>query len=62
MGDSGPENKDEFKILMKKYGICQVVTLLYNLQANEMIEVRHRSIADALSKMMIKEMMTRINS
>ena len=36
---------------MEKYGIRQVVISPYNPQANGMIEVGHRPIADALSKM-----------
>ncbi len=60
--DSDSENKDVIKILMKKYGICQIVILPYNLQVNEMIEVRHRSITDALSKMMMREIITRADS
>ncbi len=59
--DNDSENKDVIKILMKKYRICQVITLLYNLQVNEMIEVKHRSIADALLKIMMKETITEVN-
>ena len=49
------------KILAEKYEIHQIIILLYNLQTNEMIKVNHRSIADALSKLMIKETLTEMN-
>ena len=49
------------KILTEKYEIHQIVILLYNSQANEMIEVNHKSIIDALSKLIMKKTLTEIN-
>ena len=49
------------KVLAEKYRIHQIIISLYNSQANEMIEVSHRSIADALSKLTMRETLTKMN-
>ena len=49
------------KILIKKYEIYQIIILLYNSQVNEIIEVNHKSITDALSKLMMKKILIKMN-
>ena len=51
MVDEGPKNKDIIMKLMDKYKTKRIQVTLYHPQANGMIEVRHRLIANALSKM-----------
>ena len=49
--DGGPENKKLVTELAQRYAIKKVVTSAYHPQANGIVEVGHRGIADALSKM-----------
>ena len=49
------------KILIKKYEIHWIIILFYNSQVNEMIEISHKSIADTLLKLMMRETLTKIN-
>ena len=59
--DEESENKNVIKILVKKYKIHQIIISFYNLQANEMIEINHKSIVNALSKLIIKETLIKMN-
>ena len=49
------KNRDLLKKLIVKYNSERVVTLTYHSQVNEMIERDHRSIFDALFKMIEEE-------
>lgn len=49
--DGGPENKALTDALLKKYNIRKVVISAHNPQANGLVEVGHRPVSDALSKM-----------
>jgi len=49
--DGGPENKDIVDVLLKRYKVKRIQITAYHPQANGMIEVGHRPIANALSKM-----------
>ena len=49
------------KILIKKYEIHWIIILLYNLQTNEIIEMNHKFIVNALSKLIIRETLTEMN-
>ena len=60
--DEESKNKNLMKILIKKYEIHQIIILLYNLQANKIIEVSYKSIVNALSKLIMKETLIKINN
>ena len=49
------------KILAEKYEIHQIIILFYNLQANEMIKMSHKFIIDTLLKLIMREILTKIN-
>ena len=49
------------KILTEKYKIYWIIISFYNSQVNEIIEVSHKSIANALSKLMMREILTEMN-
>jgi hypothetical protein len=48
--NGGPENKLLIKELYERYGINRIVVSSYHLEANGIIERRHKSIKDALLK------------
>lgn len=52
--DGGSENKEAIKELTQKYEIKRVVVLVYHPQVIGMIKRRHKSIVNALSKMLDK--------
>ena len=52
MSNEEKENKKKMRKLLMKYLIKHVIVLLYNLQANEMIERDHQFIVDTLFKLM----------
>lgn len=49
--DGGPENKKLVSELAERYNTKRVVTSAYHPQANGIVEVGHRGIANSLSKM-----------
>lgn len=49
--DGGPENKAEFAATVRQLGVKLVQISPYNPRAQEIVEVGHRSIAAALSKL-----------
>jgi hypothetical protein len=49
--DGGPENKSWVKVLMERYGIKRILTSAYHPQANGQVEVGHKGVTNALSKM-----------
>ena len=51
MSDREKKNKKKTRKLLMKYLIKHVIILLYNLQANEMIERDHQLIVDTLFKL-----------
>ena len=51
MNDKEKKNKKKMRKLIIKYLIKHVIILLYNLQANEMIERDHQLIVDMLFKL-----------
>ena len=52
MSNEEKKNKKKTKKLIIKYLIKHVIILLYNLQANEMIERNHQLIVNMLFKLM----------
>ena len=52
MSDKEKKNKKKIRKLMMKYFIKHIIVLLYNLQANEMIERNHQLIVNTLFKLM----------
>ena len=59
--DKESENKNVIKILAEKYEIHWIIISSYNSQANEMIEVNHRLIINALLKLIMRETLTEMN-
>ena len=51
MSNEEKENKKKMRKLLMKYLIKHVIVLLYNSQANEMIEKDHQLIIDMLFKL-----------
>ena len=51
MNDREKENKKKTRKFLIKYLIKHVIILLYNLQANEMIERNHQFIVNTLFKL-----------
>ena len=51
MNDEEKKNKKKMKKFLIKYLIKYVIILLYNLQANEMIERNHQFIINILFKL-----------
>ena len=51
MSNEEKENKKKTRKFLMKYFIKHVIVLLYNLQANEMIERDHQLIVDVLFKL-----------
>ena len=49
--DGGPKNKEIMEVLLKKYKVKHIQISPYHAQANGMIKVGHRPIANMLSKM-----------
>ena len=52
MSDKEKENKKKTRKFLMKYLIKHVIVLLYNLQANKMIEKNHQLIINMLFKLM----------
>ena len=50
VSDSGPETKDVIIYLWKKYKIKYIRISVYHLKANNLIEVSHKLIVQALQK------------
>lgn len=51
VSDSGPETKDVIIYLWKKYKIKYIMISVYHLKANNLIEVSHKLIVQALQKL-----------
>ncbi len=49
--DGGPENRKQLKQYYKEIRIKQIVINIYNLTANDAVEIGHISITNMLSKL-----------